>query len=471
MVIFTPDGTKVLTANEGEPNDDYSNDPEGSITIVDVSGGAANVTQANVSSVSLSGFNAQEAQLKAAGVRIFGPNATVAMDLEPEYIALSADGDTAWVSCQENNALVVVDVANGAALSVVPLGYKDHSAPNAGLDAEDRSGEIRISTYPIRGMYMPDAIASYTLNGSTYLVSANEGDAREYDTFEEESRLSGVDLDETAFPDADLLQESIGRLTITTASGDTDGDGDLDEIYSFGGRSFSIWNGATGTLVYDSGDEMELFLSQDPTWGPFFNSTDDELKLKNRSDNKGPEPEAVTIGNINNGFFAFIGLERIGGVMVYDITDPSAAKFVDYANTRDATSNGGDLAPEGLVLIPNADSPDGKYYLVVANEVSSTLTVYEVEGVSVSVDGGLSSLPLKVYPNPANEGVEIELIEASQTGMVVTLFSLEGKEMKMQEVSQGVGSTTLELTNVPAGVYLIEVLSNNQRAIQQLIVR
>lgn len=471
MITFTPDGTKVLSANEGEPSDDYSVDPEGSVTIVDVSGGAANVTQADVSSVSFTGFNSQQAQLIADGVRIFGPNATVAMDLEPEFIALSANGDTAWVSCQENNALVVVDVPSATALSVVALGYKDHSVPGAGLDAEDQSDEVRIANYPIKGMYMPDAIASYTLDGTTYLVSANEGDAREYDTFEEESRLSGVDLDETAFPNTELLQESIGRLTITTATGDTDNDGDLDEIYSFGGRSFSIWNGSTGNLLYDSGDDMELYLSQDSTWGPFFNSTDDELELKNRSDNKGPEPEAVVIGNINGGFFAFVGLERIGGVMVYDITDPAAPVFVDYANTRDTASDGGDLAPEGLVLIPNDDSPDGKYYLVVSNEVSSTLTVYEVDGVSVSVEDDLATLPLRVYPNPATEGVVIELVKASHATSTVTLYSINGEEVLTQEIVPGVGTTTLALDGIPSGAYLIEVMSNNQRAIQQLIVR
>ncbi|MDP5169491.1 MAG: choice-of-anchor I family protein, partial [Bacteroidia bacterium] len=473
MITFSPDGSKVLTANEGEPNADYSSDPEGSISIVDISGGVANVTQANVTTAGFSSFNAQQAQLIADGVRIFGPGASVAQDLEPEYITLSANGDTAWVTCQENNALAVVDVNAGTVLSIVPLGYKNHATPTNGLDAEDRSDFIRIANYPVRGMYMPDAIASYQVGGSTFLVTANEGDAREYDTYAEEVRLSSgsYELDETIFPNADLIKANIGRLTVTTASGDTDGDGDFDEIHAFGGRSFSIWNGATGSLVYDSGDDMELIISQSPTWGPFFNSTNDELDLKNRSDNKGPEPEGVVVGQINQGYYAFIGLERMGGVMVYDITDPTAAIFVDYENTRDTASDGGDLAPEGLVLIPNTQSPDGKYYLIVANEVSSTVTIYEVEKALVGVEEELASLPMRIFPNPAVDGVQIELLDKQAGKVSVKLLTLEGREVLSHEAENGFAPVSLELSNLPAGIYLIDVMTDHGRAVQRLVIR
>ncbi len=472
MITFSPDGTKVLTANEGEPNSDYSVDPEGSVSIVDISGGVSNVTQANVSTASFTSFNGQAAQLRAAGVRIFGPNATVAQDLEPEYIALSADGDTAWVTCQENNALAIVNVATATVIDIVPLGYKDHSLAGQGLDAEDRSGFVRIANYPVKGMYMPDAIASYRLNGKTYLVTANEGDAREYDTYAEEVRLSssGYELDETVFPDGDLLKANIGRLTVTEATGDLDGDGDFDEVHVLGARSFSIWDGGNGNLIYDSGDQMELYLSQDPKWGPFFNSTNDELGAKNRSDNKGPEPEAVAIGNINGGFFAFVGLERIGGVMVYDITNPAAPEFVDYENTRDTASEGGDLAPEGIVLIPNSSSPDGKYYVVVANEVSSTLTVYEVEGVSVSNEKELASLPLSVYPNPAQDGVQVS-VPGAAASLEVVLLTVDGREVLRQRAGDSFAPVSLSLEGLASGVYLIEVRSDLGRAVQRLIVQ
>ena len=472
MVTFTPDGSKVLTANEGEPNDDYSVDPEGSISIIDISGGVAGLTQANVSTADFAAFNSDSTQLRAAGVRLFGPGASVAQDLEPEYIAVSADGSTAFVTCQENNALARVDIATATVTGILPLGYKDHSLPGAGLDAEDRSDAIRIANYPIKGMYMPDAIAAFSANGTEYLITANEGDAREYDTYAEEVRLSSSSypLDSAAFPDGDLLKANIGRLTVTLATGDTDGDGDYDEVHAFGGRSFTIWDGGTGALVYDSGDLLELITSQDPVYGAIFNATDDDIEPKNRSDNKGPEPEAVVVGEINGRQYAFLGLERIGGVMVFDVTDPAAVAFVDYANPRSTTDATGDLAPEGLVLIPNADSPDGKYYLVVANEVSSTLSVYEVGGATVDIDAPLAGPSLRVYPNPAQDRVTLDF--AGLTGdKQVRLLTLDGRLLHRQAAPASLSSLILPVDQLAAGLYVVEVVSPAGRVSQRLMVR
>lgn len=381
MVTFTHDGSKVLAANEGEPNDDYSNDPEGSITIIDISGGVANVSQANVTTASFTAFNAQEAALRASGVRIYGPNATVAKDLEPEYITISDDSKTAWVICQENNALAVVDIDNGTVTAVLPLGFKDHSLADNALDASDRSGEPLLANWPIKGMYQPDGIASFTTGGTTYVISANEGDAREYDTYEEEERVKDLKLDPTKFPFAEILQKNhnLGRMTAVNSLGDTDNDGDIDEIHVLGGRSFSIWNTNTGALVYDSKDDIERIIKEDPVFSAIFNSTDDDIKIKNRSDNKGPEPESVTTAVINDSIYAFIALERVGGVMTYNVTDPNNPIFVDYVNTKNTTSVGGDLAPEGIIYINEDNSPNGKRYVITANEVSATLAVFEVE--------------------------------------------------------------------------------------------
>jgi hypothetical protein len=389
MVTFTPDGKKALFANEGEPNQSYKSDPEGSVSIVDVQGllNGKGLKPGDVKQANFKAFNNAKADLIAAGIRIFGPNATVAQDLEPEYIVVSADSSTAYVTLQENNAVAVVDIATAKVLEILPLGVKDFSLAGNGLDASDRDSAISITNWPVLGFYMPDALARFEAGGTNYLVTANEGDARDYDAFSEEARVSRLLLDLTAFPNATNLQKNaqIGRLTVTTANGDTDGDGDYDKLYTFGGRSFSIWRvEANGSLtqVFDSGDALEQITAD--AFPDYFNSTNDENDtFDNRSDNKGPEPEGVTVGEIQGVTYAFIGLERIGGIVIYDLTNPLAPEFVTYVNNRDFSGDAeagtaGDLGPEGLVFIPASESPNGEPLLVVANEVSGSTTIYQI---------------------------------------------------------------------------------------------
>ncbi|WP_439587910.1 choice-of-anchor I family protein [Hydrogenophaga sp.] len=458
MVTFTPDGQTVLVANEGEPSDDYQVDPEGSISIIDVRNPAAPVER----KATFTAFNAQAAALRTAGVRIYGPNATVAQDLEPEYIAVSADGTTAWVTLQENNALARVNIASATVTDILPLGFKDHGVAGNELDASDtEGGAVTIRTWPgVHGMFLPDAMASYTVGGQTYLVTANEGDARAWGEdnaaywagdasqgFVEEFRVkhlvnrngwsgragddlppqlnaiaAGGLLDPAVFgycgavagdPAGCRADSALGRLNISwtmgyrtnpdgspmmfSAAGVQDPAGNrlmYDRLYSYGARSFSIWN-ANGGLVWDSGAEIEKFLnSTDCRLGStrnipctdFFNSGHDEGNAKDsRSDAKGPEPEGIALGRIGNKTFAFIGLERMGGVLVYDITTPTAPVRVDYLNTRDEwltnppdLATAGDLGPEGLVFIAAKDSPNGKPLLVVGNEVSGTTAVLQL---------------------------------------------------------------------------------------------
>lgn len=420
MVVFTPDGKKVLAANEGEPKTDYSVDPEGSITIVDISGGVNSVTQTNVTQATFTSFNAQEAALKALGVRVYGPGSTLAQDLEPEYITVSDDSKTAWIVCQENNAIVTLDIDNGTITSIKALGTKDHSKTENALDASDRSGEPLLGNWPVKGMYQPDAIASYKIGTKTYLVTANEGDAREYDAIEEEERVKDLKLDPAKFPFANLLQKdhNLGRLTAVTAIGDTDNDGDIDEIHVLGSRSFSIWDAAAGTLVYDSKDDMERMIKDDPKWSAIFNASNSSTSLKNRSDNKGPEPEGVVLANINDTMYAFIGLERVGGIMTYNITDANNPIYVDYVNNRSTVIDSGDLGPEGLIYISETESSNGKRYLLVANEVSATIAVYEVMGyvaqkstvdfsspaVAVKEDAAAQTITLNFNPKADYDG-------------------------------------------------------------------
>jgi hypothetical protein len=378
MVTFTPNCRRLLFANAGEPSGGV--DPEGSISIVDMTVGAVNLTNANVATAGFTAFN--NATLDPS-IRIIGPGpgypagTTVAQDLEPEYIAVSHDSETAWVTLQENNALAVVDIKSATVTKLAGLGFKDHSVAGRGLDASDTDGANNIATWPVLGMYQPDGVAAYHDGPNTFLVMANEGDARNYEV----ARVSSLILDPTAFPDPTLQSNAkLGRLNVTTQNGDTDGDGDYDQLFAFGARSFSIRTTA-GALVFDSGDQFEQITKS--LLPANFNANHTSNARDNRSDDKGPEPEGVTIGKAFGRTYAFITLERIGGVMVYDITNPFAPAFVQYINNRNFSqapglNSGGDLGPEGVVFVKADDSPNGSPLLIVSNEVSGTTTVYLV---------------------------------------------------------------------------------------------
>ena len=435
MLTFSPDGKTVLVANEGEPNDDYSVDPEGSVSIIDIS----NIKQPKASVADFKAWNTQKADLLAKGVRIFGPNASVAQDLEPEYITVSADSKTAWVTLQENNAIARIDIAQQKVTDIYPLGYKDHSVVGNELDVSDKDKKIDIKTWAgLVGMYQPDSIANYQANGQTYLVTANEGDSREWlkdskayyagDTgqgFVENIRMKhlfnskgfntggdypahlqklavgvkGAKLNPVTFAYCGATETGaggcredaqLGRLNIAWNMGyQTNADGSpkldanglltYDKLYAYGARSFSIWN-TQGQLVWDSGSEFEKKTAE--LFPDYFNSDHEAVAFDDRSDNKGPEPEGITVGSIGQKTFAFIGLERMSGIMVYDISTPNKPKFIEYFTTRNftetETAKQGDLGPEGLIFIAAKDSPNGKPLLVVGNEVSGSTAVYQV---------------------------------------------------------------------------------------------
>ncbi|MGB3514705.1 MAG: choice-of-anchor I family protein [Microcoleaceae cyanobacterium] len=376
MVTFTPDGNKVLVANEGEPNQDYSIDPEGSVSIIDISNGIKNP---QVTTADFSRFNTE---ILDDSIKISGPNATVAQDLEPEYITVSEDSKTAWITLQENNAIAILDIETGQIEKLVGLGFKDYSQYQ--IDASFFDGKINIASYKnLFGIYQPDTISSYIFQGKTYLVTANEGDSREYGDYKEDELVGNLQLKPDAF-----FQPIPNDLEVTKILGKTEKDCSdkcvYEKLYTFGGRSFSIWD-AEGNLVFDSGDDFEQITSE--KFPDFFNSNNSKNNFDNRSNKKGPEPEGIAIGKINGRIYALIGLERIGGVMSYDITDPNNAFFVDYVNNRNFLGDpnagtAGDLGPEGLLFIDSSKSPIGKALLVVTNEVSGTTTIYSVESLS-----------------------------------------------------------------------------------------
>ena len=413
MVTFTPDGTKVIVANEGEPNDDYSVDPNGSISIIAVTNNVPADT-ATTLILDAATVGASKAELATQNVLFPSPadgtiingntiTTSLAADLEPEYV--TATNEMAYVSLQENNALAIVDLSDNS-VSIKALGFK--SWDGLQIDAQE-DGTVSFGQYDgLVGAYMPDTITSYTWNGSPFIVTANEGDAREYffDVADEAActAANGLDydvddgclawIDEYKIKDIEdagitvqadsalekYLDSDIDSLRITMAAGDMDNNGELDTPVAYGARSFSIWD-QNGNVIYDSGDDMEVITAA--LYGANFNNTDDENAPDDRSENKGPEPEAVTIGMVDDKQYAFIGLERTGGVMVYDVTNPFAVSFVDYVNNRDLTEGLdinliGDLAPESIVFVPANDSPTNNALLLVGYEVSGTVSVYQI---------------------------------------------------------------------------------------------
>ena len=404
MVTITPEGDYALVANEGEPAEDYSVDPEGSVSVVKLPASVEAATQADVRTAD---FRAFEGTLADKGVHIYGQvgaSTTEAQNLEPEYIAVA--GGKAYVTLQENNAVAVVDIASATVEDVWPLGYTDRR--EVPMDISDKDGKINIRTAPVKGILQPDSIAAYEVDGTTYLVTANEGDARDWEAYSEEERIkklggkklapicegyAGMTADEIEEFQAD---ENAGRLKITTAFGLNEEKNCYEDLYTYGGRSFSIFT-ADGTRVFDSGAEFEELTAK--LLPEYFNTNHTENEFESRSDDKGPEPEGVALGEINARTYAFVGFERLGGVIVYDITDPAKPAYTAYINNRDFSINMeeladegddavkaglekvGDLGAEGLTFVPAKDSPNGENLLIVGNEVSGTTTVFQVDSL------------------------------------------------------------------------------------------
>jgi hypothetical protein len=419
MVIFTPDASKVLTANEGEPSGDYNIDPEGSISVITIVDGTPSDTSINIS---FSDYNGKQTELETLGMHFPNPsgrtingtliNTTVAQDLEPEYITTT--NDVAYVTLQENNGLAIIDLTDNS-VQVIGLGFKDWS--DYQFDGME-DGTVSFSQYDdLYGMYMPDTIASYQWKGADFLLTANEGDAREYffDTFnangdqdedlcntaggqdfdEDDGCLSyseetqarrldyapGSNLDTIAGDDPkdfDFTAYPLGRLNVTKILGDSDSDGEHEALYAYGARSFTIWD-SNGLVVFDSGDDFERISAS--IHGNAFNNNNDENEGDARSANKGPEPEALTVGKVGDKTYAFIGLERMGGIFVYDVSNPYDTKFVDYVINRDLTEGGdimGDNGPEGMVFVDASTSPTGRALLIIGNEVSGTVSVWQI---------------------------------------------------------------------------------------------
>lgn len=362
MITYSPDGSLILTANEGEPRQGYEAgtvDPKGSITALD--------TNTNQSyDIDFTAFDSAEsrAALVADNV-IIKKDTAPSVDFEPEYITISNDSLTAYVTLQEANSIATIDLTTKQVTRVDSLGFKDYSSGDNKVDLYKKDDAINITnTDEFLGIYMPDGISSYEVDGKTYLLTANEGDSREWGDY-----INEVE---------EKYGESESKI-VTLNTDDYDGFDDLSKKYLFGGRSFSIIDASTMTMVSDSNGEFEEITAK--LLPEYFNCSNDDISFEDRSGKKGPEPEDIKTMIIDGKVMAFIGLERIGGVMMYDVSDPTNPTYVDYLNLRDFSDDiSGSVSPEGLCTVSAKDSPTNKPMLIIANEVSGDVNVVKVAG-------------------------------------------------------------------------------------------
>ncbi len=444
-VSISPDEMYVIAANEGEPSDSYDHDPEGTVTVVNMSAGVNSITTGDATQVNFSSYNG-----KGIEGAIIGHNpgsSTTAQDLEPEYVAFNSTSTHAYVVCQENNAVAIIETRTASLDTIIGLGFKDWSKTE-GFDASNKSKLVNFYNWEnVYGVYQPDAMVGANIGGVEYIFTANEGDGRDYDGFEGETRVKDMVLNPSVFTTPDLQNDTLlGRLKAHAGPGLNPLTNEYDSIYAYGARSFSIWKASDMSQVYDSESMIEKNVYQEDPVN--FNSTNDETAFKDRSDDKGPEPEAIAVGKVGSKYYAFVGLERHGGVMTFDVTDVNDVQYVDFTNNRDfsadpTTSEAGDLAPECIIFIPKDETSHSKDLIAVANEVSGTISIYEIIDVT-SVSSDLTGEQFSIYPNPA-----ATILKISRTGNF-QIFNISGKLVK--EVNQ---SNYINIADLANGIYTI----------------
>lgn len=447
MVTFTPDGKKAIVANEGEPeNENVANDPAGSISVIDIP---------SFEHTEL--LFTEEMLDEKVRMSFQGKGKSYLAQLEPEYVTVSPDSATAYVTLQENNAVATVDLLDNKILKVKGLGVIDHSVVGNEMDANKDDKAIGIEKAPILTFHMPDAIDTFTVADKTYIITPNEGDSRDYADWEEYSEVAEVKKAGTlnnlptnlkiehykGYTQEELDDFDFNKIKDykATIENGLNAEGTAYEaIYGYGGRSFSIFEASTMKQVYDSGSEIERIIAEKTP--QYFNTNSDEMKVDNRSDDKGPEPETAIVGEMNGKQYAFIALERYSGIMVYDLTDVEKPKFVTLISSRnfsikDATKEAaGDVSPEGLHFIHASESPTGKALLVATHEVSGTVAVYEFGGTEIPA----TPVSAADFSGKTHEGnISVDVSEVT---------SLENAIVNGDLILTGTNSGTLTLTNV-----------------------
>ncbi|MEK8127846.1 choice-of-anchor I family protein [Paenibacillus filicis] len=463
MVKFTSDGRYILTADEAEPRLG-NQDPEGSVTIVDTVKGESVQVKFDDPSVIDDAVHIRGTADPVSGlIKGSGTKSDAVRDLEPEYIALSSDESKAYVALQENNAIAIVDIAAKKVMAVKGLGYKDFNSAKNALDIV-KDGQIKLENVPFYGMYMPDGIATHTIQGKTYLFTANEGDATDWPGYKNATKIGKLKAElNSESAAAQFLQGKTQYDELEVAS-----DMSKDGVYLYGGRSFSIWNPDTMTQVYDSGSDFERITGE--RLPDYFNASNSKNEKDDRSTKKGPEPEYVAVGEVGSKVLAFVGLERIGGVMTYDVTNPSEPVFVNYLNTRDFTAGlNTDTGPEGLEFIPAADSPTGSPILLVANEVGGTIAVLELKTPKVQLDrkeltlrAGDASVKLTATADGGSEGLSWSssnpaIAKVDNQGNVTPVAS--GKAVITVRTADGYGQAQANVT--VSGPWKLTVMHTN----------
>lgn len=416
----------LVVANEGEPSEDYRTDPEGSVSFITLND---NKAVSEVFTQSFAGVPVSDQ------VRI-KPGSSLKQDLEPEYIAVSTDQRKAWVSLQENNAIGLIDLEKKAITGIKGLG--EISWRGQAVDLSDDGIAQPVSGNPagIVALYQPDTIASYRVNGQDYLVTANEGDDREYDGWEdytkaEKLKNSAGQSALSAVLKQQLSDQNSESIRVFKDMGQ-DSDGVYRKLYMAGTRSFSIRD-THGNLIFDSGADFEQTLARqlpeqfnsradDNDSGFFFEGVDA------RSLKKGSEPEALALAEIKGRHFAYIGLEKQGGIFVYDISNPVQPRQIEYYNDIDYSQppeRAGDLEPEGMVTFKQGNH----HYLAVANEMSATVSLYQLS------DQGrlnkLSSVTLGSFDKGA-----AEIIDYSPDNQMLYVTNGEQKRVDMISTRQ-----------------------------------
>lgn len=469
MITFTPDDRKVLTANEGEPREGYGSgvtDPVGTVTVIDLDSKSTN-------NIGFTDYDSTEMRQELVDKGIIlkkGTNPSV--DFEPEYIA--AGNNTAYVTLQEANAIAVIDLSTNKVTGIYSAGFEDYSKVAVDIDKKDE--KYNAKTYEsLLGIRMPDGIALYSTGGTDYVITANEGDSREWgDYLNEDERDFG---DGETSPSGSITAENSDLTGKVVFFNSDDYDGlEENKDYLFGGRSFTVFRADENGLteVYDSGSDFEAKTAE---YIPDnFNCSNDDKSIDNRSGKKGPEAESVTVGTVNGRTYAFVGLERIGGVMVYDITNPENASFTNYINSRDFSDDiAGDDSPEGLCFISASDSGNGSAYLLASCEVSGTVAAYRLtsrSGSSGSSGGGHSggsgsstsssyhdiSVPssvtggeVSVSPSRAEEGDTVTIRIATESGFAlqeITVTDEDGTELTLEREDDNTYTFTMPASDI-----------------------